>query len=174
MFDSKISLPRINTLHPFLRQEVIQIFEEIEKNGVIIRCVYGTRTFQEQNNLYQQGRTIPGNIVTWATPGFSFHQYGLAVDCCLLRNGDMWSTKVDDDADGISDWIEMVTTFEKYGWNSGYRWPKPKFDGPHFEKTFGYDIQTLYDMHLKNEYGTNGYLNIKYPQVSPRGYGGTQ
>lgn len=38
------------------------------------------RSWQRQNELYAQGRTTPGNIVTNAKGGESPHQYGLAAD----------------------------------------------------------------------------------------------
>lgn len=38
------------------------------------------RSWQRQNELYAQGRTAPGRIVTKAKGGESPHQYGLAAD----------------------------------------------------------------------------------------------
>jgi hypothetical protein len=35
--------------------------------------VFGRRTLEEQANLYARGRTVPGDIVTWAAPGESRH-----------------------------------------------------------------------------------------------------
>lgn len=45
---------------------------------------------ERQEDLYAQGRTKPGNIVTYAKPWTSFHQYGLAVDFVLYIDGN-WS-----------------------------------------------------------------------------------
>lgn len=42
--------------------------------------VQGTRTFPEQQAIYDQGRSAPGPIVSNAKPGDSYHQYGLAFD----------------------------------------------------------------------------------------------
>lgn len=159
MKDRTISLPRILTLHPLLRDEVVEIFEELEAGNVILRCVYGLRTWQEQADLYAQGRTRPGRIVTKAQPGFSYHNYGLAIDCCLLRGGDMWSLTADDDHDGKSDWLEMVEAFERRGWEAGFRWTEFS-DSPHFQKTFDLTITACLAQRARGEIGDDGYLLI--------------
>ena len=40
----------------------------------------GLRTYAEQDALYAQGRTVPGEIVTNAAAGYSWHNFGNAVD----------------------------------------------------------------------------------------------
>ena len=45
-----------------------------------IRVTQGLRSWGEQSRLYNQGRTAPGEIVTKAQPGHSWHNFGLAVD----------------------------------------------------------------------------------------------
>lgn len=52
-----------------------------EKRGASYVVTLGYRTPTEQAKLYFQGRTAPGKIVTDARPGYSCHQYGIAVDC---------------------------------------------------------------------------------------------
>lgn len=51
----------------------------------LITCTLRSGT--EQNALWEQGRSVPGKIVTYAKAGQSAHQYGLALDFCLLVNG---------------------------------------------------------------------------------------
>lgn len=54
----------------------------------IFMCVYqGLRTAAQQNALYAQGRTAPGQVVTKARAGFSNHNYGLAVDVVPYLSG---------------------------------------------------------------------------------------
>ncbi len=71
------------------------------------------RTFEDQDELYAQGRTKPGQIVTNARGGDSLHNYGLAgdyvLDGSLEKPGIQWSwnVKADLDRDGRSDWMEM-------------------------------------------------------------------
>lgn len=50
--------------------------------------VSGLRSFVTQEALYVQGRTKPGDIVTWARPGLSYHNYGLATDWAFFREDD--------------------------------------------------------------------------------------
>lgn len=49
-------------------------------NGITVNIISGLRTFEEQDALYAQGRTSPGNIVTNARAGHSVHNFGLAFD----------------------------------------------------------------------------------------------
>lgn len=56
----------------------------------IIICTL--RSPAEQDALYAQGRTAPGPVVTKAQAGQSAHQYGLALDFCILTLGKLdWS-----------------------------------------------------------------------------------
>jgi peptidoglycan L-alanyl-D-glutamate endopeptidase CwlK len=138
----KVTLSRIETLHPKLRLEAKDIYIQI------CRCLTGraqvrfTQTFRsvaEQHALYAQGRTMPGKIVTWAEGGRSYHNYGLAVDICFLVDGKTisWDTLKDHDGDGLADWMECAKVFENHGWQWGGRWTGGKTDMPHFQKTFG-------------------------------------
>lgn len=52
--------------------------------GYEIRMVSGFRSFDEQNALYEKGRTKIGNIVTNAKGGQSMHNYGVAIDYCFV------------------------------------------------------------------------------------------
>jgi len=143
-----------------------KVFEEcnsiLTKNK--LRLVYTLRTFQEQDLIYQQGRTRPGAIVTRAKPGYSYHNYGLAVDFCLLsEDGKMalWDTKTDFDKDDIADWKEVVNVFKKHGWEAGIDWVGKKNDPPHFQYTFGHSVETLLQKFKKGDFipGTK-YVNI--------------
>jgi peptidoglycan L-alanyl-D-glutamate endopeptidase CwlK len=55
--------------------------------GVVAKIICGTRTYAEQAALYQQGRGAPGPIVTDAPPGYSNHNFGIAFDIGLFRDG---------------------------------------------------------------------------------------
>lgn len=79
--------------------------------------------------------TEPGKKVTNAKGGQSIHNYGLAVDICLIIDGKTvsWDTAADWDNDQIADWYECVKIFAKYGWEWGGNWRTFK-DLPHFEK----------------------------------------
>lgn len=134
----KYTVDRIQKLHPSVRDEVTKIINECNQslNGKAqVRITQGLRTFQEQNELYAQGRTLPGKKVTQAKAGQSIHNYGFAVDICLIIDGKIasWDTTKDWDNDTIADWYECVKIFTKYDWNWGGHWKTFK-DLPHFEK----------------------------------------
>lgn len=46
------------------------------------RVTDGFRSMESQSKLYDIGRISKGRTLTNARPGFSFHNYGLAVDLC--------------------------------------------------------------------------------------------
>lgn len=169
MRKDKITLERINLLHPKLKDEVILIYDEITKaltGRSICRFTHTLRTFAEQDKLFAQGRTAPGKIVTRAKGGQSYHNYGLAIDIALLvdmdKNGTFetasWNTKTDFDGDGKADWIEVVDVFKRHGWEWGGDW---KFiDAPHFQKTFGKSIVELQALHTADKVDKNGFVLI--------------
>lgn len=55
--------------------------------GIFIKVVSGTRTYEEQDALYEQGRTTPGRIVTNARGGYSNHNFGIAFDVGVFEGG---------------------------------------------------------------------------------------
>jgi len=171
----KVTMERIELLHPAVRQEVKDIYvNEIAPSlsgKALCRFAYTIRTFEEQAALYAQGRTklFDANgkklgIITKAKEGQSIHNYGLALDIVLIKDVDgngtfetaSWEDTVDFDKDGKADWIEIVSIFKKHGWSWGGDWKSFK-DKPHFEKTFGQTWQTLLDKYNKKEFipGTN-------------------
>lgn len=132
------TLQRIEKLHPSIRCEVTNIINECNaalSGRAKVRITQGLRTFAEQDALYAQGRTKPGNKVTNAKGGQSIHNYGFAVDIVLIIDGTTasWDVKKDWDGDKVSDWDECVKVFAKYGWNWGGNWTSFK-DMPHFDK----------------------------------------
>ncbi|SDW45793.1 peptidoglycan L-alanyl-D-glutamate endopeptidase CwlK [Hydrobacter penzbergensis] len=57
----------------------------------IVKIISGTRTYQEQDKLYAQGRTIPNlPIVTNAKGGQSNHNFGLAWDIGLFEESGLY------------------------------------------------------------------------------------
>ncbi len=71
----------------FLRQ-VTQCFLPISKlYGYDLYISAGFRSFDEQDQLYEQGRSVAGHIVTNAKGGDSIHNFGLAIDLADHRYG---------------------------------------------------------------------------------------
>lgn len=156
----KITLQRIELVHPLLREEVREIYAEINKRltgKAFCRFAYTLRTLKEQADIFAQGRTKPGPIVTKARPGRSYHNYGLAIDIVLiLGNGASWDINKDFDGDGMADWMEVVQTFKEYGWEAGIDWQFK--DAPHFQKTLGYTVDQLHKKLLAGKVDSKGYV----------------
>jgi len=161
----KITLDRIELLHPALREEAKQIYAEICERltgRATCRFAYTLRTFAEQDALYNQKPKV-----TKAKGGQSYHNYGLAVDIVLLLNDGKvasWDTVTDFDGDGLADWQEVVYVFGLFGWEWGGNW-KTFPDKPHFQKTFGLTISECLNRHNTGQVisGTN---YIKLYQVA--------
>lgn len=67
-------------LNRALSQRVEAVISQARREGMDMRVTDTFRSVEEQNALYAQGRTAPGRIVTNATGGSSWHNYGLAAD----------------------------------------------------------------------------------------------
>ena len=79
---------RIEDLHKDLARVFIEAEKQWESAGnanVIITCTHRNNAMQTQ--LYAQGRTTKGGIVTWAKAGQSPHNYlpALAFDIAFLK-----------------------------------------------------------------------------------------
>ena len=162
MKDQK-TLDRIKLLHPKLRDEAGQIYDEICSaltGRAMCRFSFTLRTFAEQDALFAQGRTKPGSVVTKAKGGLSMHNYGLAIDIVLIIDGKTasWDVKGDFDGDGKSDWMEVVTIFKQHGWEWGGDWKF--YDAPHFQKTFGKSVRDLLALHQAGKVDEHGFVRI--------------
>jgi peptidoglycan L-alanyl-D-glutamate endopeptidase CwlK len=82
-----VSSRSLADLHPLFRPKAEEFVAASTKAGldVLIYCTF--RYFVDQAELYAQGRTKPGKIVTKAKPGESAHNYGLAFDGAPLIHG---------------------------------------------------------------------------------------
>jgi peptidoglycan L-alanyl-D-glutamate endopeptidase CwlK len=75
---------KIATLHPRVRPFARALIEKAAGQGIIIKVTSATRSFAEQNDLFAQGRTKPGRIVSNARGGFSNHNFGIAIDITIF------------------------------------------------------------------------------------------
>src|SRR6185295_14730245 len=120
----KVSIDRVNGLHPKVRDDFFNFITEAENAlNITIRVTQGMRTFEEQQALYDMGRTKPGKMVTKAKPGSSYHQYGLAVDLVELVNGGV---------DWNYDMSRLLHYAIKHGIQWGGNWASTFKDYPHF------------------------------------------
>ena len=129
----------INLLHPSLRPKAEELIKKAKAAGYEIIITQTLRTKAEQDALYAQGRTKPGNIVTNAIYPQSLHCWGVAFDIAVVINGKAnWDIRHYDKIGPLGESLGLV-------W--GGRW-KNFPDRPHFELP-GYKWSTL----LK-QYGT--------------------
>jgi peptidoglycan L-alanyl-D-glutamate endopeptidase CwlK len=70
-------------LQPLARQHIFTLRQAAQD----ARIVQGYRSSQMQADLYAQGRTRPGKIVTNARPGTSAHEFRAAYDIGLFEDG---------------------------------------------------------------------------------------
>lgn len=160
----KITIERIQYLHPAVRVEAEEIYKEICSRltgHAMCRFAFTFRSFKEQDDLYAQGRTAPGPIVTKAKGGQSWHNYGLAIDVVLVIDGKEVSYDInkDFDGDGMSDWQEIVYVFKMHGWEWGGEWKTFK-DYPHFQKTFGLTIPDALSRYNSKKVDANNYIRL--------------
>lgn len=132
-------------VHPTVRQNAWDAIFELYKKGIYVLITQGFRSFAEQNDLYAQGRSKGGNIVTNAKGGESNHNYGLALDFALYIKGGAdvsWDEKADFNGDKAADWLQVVQAFKARGftWGGDFRSFK---DTPHVEMTFGLNWHQL-------------------------------
>ena len=113
-------------LHPFLDNKIRAVIKEAKSKGINLKIISGHRTLAKQQELYMSGRNGKGHIVTNAPPGFSYHNYGLAVDVCEFVNGKpKWNSK---------HWALIGEIGKKHGLVWGGDW-KSLVDKPHFQLT---------------------------------------
>src|SRR5215469_10219579 len=123
-----ISEDRLKDVHPLLADKVRQMADLLAQEGITIRVTQGLRTWDEQDKLYQQGRTTPGEIVTNAQPGYSYHNFGLAVDVVpMMPLGPDWDVT-------HPVWGRTVAVGVSVGLAPGALWRTFK-DYPHFQLT---------------------------------------
>jgi hypothetical protein len=121
-------------LDPKFQPVVRQFVTNARAGGFMIRITQGRRTIAEQNDLYAQGRTKPGAIVTGAVGGSSPHNYGMAVDFAFLTPEGKLSGGKDGGYSWGNDrpWGEVAKYGKALGLEWGGDWRKFK-DRPHLE-----------------------------------------
>ena len=103
--------------------------------------VHTLRTYEEQDDLYEQGRTEPGKIVTNARGGKSWHNFGLAIDFAFEQDGTQhptWST-----SQSINDWRLLGSMGEAIGFEWGGAPSFPLRDFGHFHYSGGESMDRI-------------------------------
>ncbi len=126
----------INELRNNAKQACMLLFQECYKAG--IRDIFITETYrsqQRQNYLYQQGRTRPGNVVTWTTS--SNHTPRLAWDIAVAPPKSLYDKETLNKVGAIAG---------KLGIEWGGTWKAPNYDAPHFQVSTKWTIPTGYKL----------------------------
>lgn len=137
---SQRSIDRLQGVHPDLTRIVVDAARLLPFEILVVE---GVRSLERQQELYAQGRTKPGKVVTWTMDSRHRVQkcgFGCAVDLAPIKS------------DGKVDWDDvkkflaigkaMMTAAMRLGlevrW--GYDWDgdgitqeRGEYDGPHFE-----------------------------------------
>jgi peptidoglycan LD-endopeptidase CwlK len=125
-FDARTEA-HIKTLRPAAQEKAREFVAACLAAGITLKIISGTRTYEEQNALYEQGRTKPGNIVTKARGGYSWHNFGIAWDIGIFDGGRYLEES--------PLYAKAGAIGEKLGLEWGGRW---KFsDEPHFQLKLG-------------------------------------
>lgn len=136
--------PPIISLHPIVEAKKNELVAEAKKLGISVLITDDFRSHEEQNALYEKGRTMTGPVVTHVRGGESYHNYGLAIDFAL-RTGKgkvIWDLEYDGNNNGKADWMEVVAIAKRLGFSWGGDWKGFK-DYPHLQMDFGFSIGEL-------------------------------
>ena len=114
----------LSLLAPLVREQALKAIDECKSQGYDIAIFEGWRSPERQAELFAQGRKTPGKIVTRATPFFTLHNYGLAVDIAYFVKG-RWTWEGDFD--------RVVPVFKSHGFEE-----PPSFEKAHFQMSQGF------------------------------------
>lgn len=123
----------LNLLHPTLKPICLAFLKKCEEQGLDVFITFTYRTPEQQNEIYAQGRTKPGKIVTSLKGNQSKHCFTIdgkpaakAFDVLIRQNKKI----IEDGSDPFYTKIGLIG--EALGLTWGGRWKKP-FDPGHFE-----------------------------------------
>ncbi|KMT21495.1 peptidoglycan-binding protein [Clostridium cylindrosporum] len=125
----------ISLLNSYVKSLAEKFLSKCKEEGLDVIIIQTLRSIDEQDTLYSQGRSKPGSIVTNAKGGYSMHNYGLAFDIAIKKNGSIvWEDE------------KLYYKAGKIGESLGLEWGgswKSFKDYPHFQWTGGLTIQDL-------------------------------
>ena len=126
----------LDDLVPPAKQRAQAFVEAAKAKGIDLLVTSTYRDNESQAALYAQGRTTPGDVVTNARPGQSWHNYRCALDVVALVNGKpIWNKK-----DPI--WQKIGEIGKSCGLEWAGDWVTFK-EFPHFQYTGGLTLAQL-------------------------------
>ena len=125
----------LSGVHPILARKALQMIELAKSEGYEIRVSQGLRTFAEQDKLFAKRPKV-----TNARGGFSFHNYGIAVDFVFVVGGKIsWDEKL---YKNLGRWTSRVGL----EWGGNWRF----VDLPHVQLAGMTSIRALLDCYNQN------------------------
>lgn len=122
----------LTVLHPTLQKKLKKLVKKCEKKGLYINFSSTHRGKEEQNGLYAQGRTKPGNIVTQVQYPYSNHNWYIAAD--FYRNDGKGAYN---DSDGFFTKVGKIAQSVGLEWGGSWKGfqDKPHVQLKHFGST---------------------------------------
>jgi len=125
----------LDELAPPAKERAEAFIEAAKVKGIDLLVTSTYRDSDSQNALYAQGRTTPGNIVTRAKAGQSWHNWRCAFDVVPLVNGKaIW--------DDQAMWKQVGEIGKACGLEWAGDWKTFK-EYPHFQYTGGLTLAQL-------------------------------
>lgn len=113
-----MSSRKLSDLLPHVQPHAYSWLHKCFERGidVIVTCTY--RTQEEQDELWERGRSKPGNKVTWTRN--SKHTERVAIDFAIVKDGKaVWDVKADINENDIADYTEVGKVAEEEGFQWG-------------------------------------------------------
>ena len=130
-----INSRNLDDLVPPAKQRAEAFIAAAKAKGIDLLVTSTYRDNESQNALYAQGRTTPGNVVTKAKAGQSWHNWRCALDVVPLVNGKaIW--------DDQAMWKQVGEIGKSCGLEWAGDWVTFK-EFPHFQYTGGLTIAQL-------------------------------
>lgn len=135
---------KLEDLQPQVRAMAEQLLARSAVAGIPLTVTFTRRSMATQAALYAQGRTCPGCIVTNARPGYSFHNFGLALDVVPtdLLSLPRWGDTPDHQARTDALWAKAGAIGKALGFRWGGEFTH-LIDRPHFEWSGGLTLADL-------------------------------
>ncbi len=140
----------LSTLDPKAQAKFRAFIEEAQaiaaKENTKYIAIGGSRTWAQQEEIYSIGRTKPGKKVTNARGGYSNHNFGIALDFGVFRDGKYLDEKYPYLAAHVHKQVGKIA--KKHGLEWGGDW-KSFVDMPHFEVYTGLNMAQKRDKYKR-------------------------
>lgn len=156
MSTSPVTESRLALIYPDLRTRWRRLAQDLlDHSRRELQVAQGLRTWAEQEKIYQQGRKLENGvyvevdpvhhsgIVSYAPPGHSWHNFGLALDSDF-GGSDPWLEK--EPHGGLAAWAQYASLAQGHGLTAGFTWPGKKQDKPHVEISYGLTLEACRDL----------------------------